>query len=224
MSPSREVPPCASFYFGKSKCKMIPFNRGSHLNALGRGEEREQAGRCISCSYLNGNLNGSRTFPPYVGSCPELPFVPGCAVRPGHRRCCRSLGLLQSFCLACLSLFSVADIHAKGFHISASLVFQGCIVQSGNTMNARGTCSNILQRSVELHWYNWMDENDECALCRVHVLWDEDEIRSRHMMSLLICILYVLVGFHQLIPSLFHFPWLSLFLYPLLPFSTICAS
>lgn len=34
------VSPCASFYSGKSKCKMIPFNNGSHLSILKREEER----------------------------------------------------------------------------------------------------------------------------------------------------------------------------------------
>lgn len=99
------------------------------------------------------------------------------------RRCCRSVGLLQGLCRAFLSQFSVDDIHANGFHSSVALVFPGCIVQSANTMSVRGICSYILQRSMELRWYHWMDENYECALCRVHVLWDHDEIRSWHDVS-----------------------------------------
>lgn len=94
---------------------------------------------------------------------------------------------------ACLfSLFSVADIHANGLH--SSIPFPDCIVQSGNTMNARGICLCILQRSVELRWYHRMDENYERTLCRVHVLWDRDDNRS---LSPLICTLYVLIGFHH---------------------------
>lgn len=172
-------PPAPLFYSGKSKCKMIPFNKGSHLNALRRGEEREQAGRCISCFDLNGNFNGSRPFPPklaLVQSCfcstylaVQWDLVTGDAV--GLQVSC------TAFVFACLSLFSVADIHANGFH-SSLLSFEGCIVRSGNTMSVRGICSYILQRSMKLHWCYWMDESYECPLCRVHVLWDQDEIRK----------------------------------------------
>lgn len=58
-----EPPPRAFFDSGKSNCNMIPFNKGSPLNAFRRGEERQRAGRCISGSHLNENWNGSRTFP-----------------------------------------------------------------------------------------------------------------------------------------------------------------
>lgn len=92
-----------------------------------------------------------------------------------HRKCCRSLGLLQGFCLACLSLFSVADIYANGFHSSVSLVFPGCIVQSANTMSVRGFCSCILQRSIELRWYHWGWElwmRFMQSSCTVRSRWD----------------------------------------------------
>lgn len=72
------------FYPGKYKCKMVPFNKGSHLSVLRR---REEEGRCISCIYLNGNLNGRQNISSNVGHCPELSFVrlPGCIpARPSH--------------------------------------------------------------------------------------------------------------------------------------------
>lgn len=75
-----------------------------------------------------------------------------------------------------------------------------------------GICLCILQRSVELRWYHRMDENYERTLCRVHVLWDWDDNRS---LSPLMRTLYVLIGFHQPTPSLFHFPRLPLVCYPL---------
>lgn len=56
-------PLCLLFYPGKYKCKMVPFNKGSHLSILRRKGEGEQDGRCISCFHLNGNLNGCRTVP-----------------------------------------------------------------------------------------------------------------------------------------------------------------
>lgn len=148
------VSPCASFYSGKSKCKMIPFNKGSHMNTLRRGEEREQAGRCLySCFHF---LMTAEHFPQcWLFSRVAFVRLPGCAVRPGQRsQEGGSLELLLGFCFACSSLFSVADIHANGFHSSVSLVLLGCIVQSGNTMSVRGIGSNIFQRSVELHWYH----------------------------------------------------------------------
>ena len=136
----------------------------------------------------------------------------------GLKDSCKAIVFPACLCSLWLTLMQM------DFIALSLLSFQAALSRVANTMSVRGICSYILQRSMELRWYHWMDRNYECALCRVHVLGDQDEIRSWHMMSPLICILYILIGFHQLILSLFHFPWLSLFFYNPLPFSSICVS
>lgn len=108
------------------------------------------------------------------------------------------------------STFPAIDVHANGHHRPSRILLCKS-AWSRNTMSTGGICSRILQRSVELHRYHWMDGIYEFALCRVHVLWDQDS-RLMPMMPPLICMLYVVTGLLSSapVPSLLAFALSSL--------------
>lgn len=109
---------------------------------------------------------------------------------------------MQGLCLACLSLFSEADIHANWLPSSVSFVFvKPRRPETQWVSGGIGSC--VLQRSVELHCYHWMDENYIMNALYAESMYSEIKIQGLPMMPLLICMLHVLIGFHQLIPFLF---------------------
>lgn len=76
----------------------------------------------------------------------------------------------------------------------------------------KGSQGNPPVRFFRAHWSctggaEWR-ANYERPLCRVHMRWDQDEIRGWPMLSEVIYILSVLIGFHRLTPSPFHPSWL----------------
>ena len=129
-----------------------------------------------------------------------------------------------AFVFARLSLFSVADIHANGFHSSLSCLLEAALsgveTQWVSGESARTFFRDQWSRTGTTEWMRVMNAlYTEFMYCEIKM-----RFQSWHAMPLLICILYVLIGFHQLVPSLFHFPRLPPLVHPLPPFSTIWVS
>lgn len=168
---------------------MIPFNKGSHLSTLRGGREREQAGRCISCFYLNGNFNGSRTFPLMLAVVQRWLLKGYLAVQwelvSPHRRCCRSLELLQGFCLAYLFLCSLWMTFMQMGLTAPSLLSVLTALSAVETQLASGESACTFFRGQlsctgRIEWMRIMSVlYAECMYL---------EIQSLYMMSLLTCI------------------------------------